>query len=376
MLPLLLLSSLALAGPAWPSLDADLPKAGPFAEDAALIVAIEDYDRVQDIPGARANASAWQTWLREGLGLGHVQPLVDGDATRTEILKEAERAAQAAGPGGRVWVIFIGHGAPDPATGDGLLLGADVRQTPDSIAERGVSQQSLLALAGGRGAPVIAVIDACYSGRTESGPLMPGVQPLVPVTARVAAESTLLLAARSDQVAGALPGGSQPAFSYLVLGALRGWADIDGDGAVRAHEVQTYTEQVLSTHLNGRTQSPELAGRAETVLAQLDRPEAAPDIAAIVAEARLRGPAPLPKAEVAAPRHRSRGLAIAGGAAGLLAGGALAYTAWSHGAYLDEPDAAKADALYEMNRVTGASGYGLVAAATGLGLAAVVQWEW
>jgi hypothetical protein len=46
----------------------------------------------------------------------------------------------------------------------------------------------------------------------------------------------VLSAGKGDQFAGPLPGLGRPAFSWLVLGALRGWGDADRDGTVTARE--------------------------------------------------------------------------------------------------------------------------------------------
>ena len=96
--------------------------------------------------------------------------------------------------------------------------------------------------------------------------LAKGTQPVIPsklVPKR--AKSTLVLsAARADQIAGALPGAERPAFSYLLLGALRGWAD-DGDEKVTSGEAMHFVRQQLR-YLRGRDQTPESIGSDDMVL--------------------------------------------------------------------------------------------------------------
>lgn len=129
---------------------------------------------------------------------------------------------------------------------------------------------------------MVAVVDACFSGRTSSGvPLVEGLHPLVAVSDAPARNTASFLAAASDQVAGPLPGANRPAFSYLMLGALRGWADFNGDGDVAASEVHRYTQSVLQAVLRDRDQTPQLRVDADIVLAR-GVSERGPDIPKIV----------------------------------------------------------------------------------------------
>ena len=120
----------------------------------------------------------------------------------------------------------------------------------------------------GRQSQTVVVLDTCFSGRDSGGELLAeGTQPVIPVgvTADVAAGTVVLSAAGTDEVAGQLPGAERPAFSYLLLGALRGWAD-DGDGSVTADEAITWTRQQLR-HAKGRQQTPGVDGDKAIALA-------------------------------------------------------------------------------------------------------------
>src|SRR5690606_7842205 len=75
------------------------------------------------------------------------------------------------------------------------------------------------------------------------------------------------------------PNAERPAFSYLLLGAMRGWAD-DGDGALSANEAIDWTRDQLR-HVSGRTQTPTLAGKPELVLTRGAR-EADPGISELM----------------------------------------------------------------------------------------------
>lgn len=259
MLHLLFTPALAAT---WPDLSVPAAAEPAATADAALIVAIEDYFVAPDIPGARANGDDWYTWLvrSRGVPLSHVRVLRDGDAAREQILEEAGRAAGRLGPDGTLWVVFIGHGAPSKDGRDGLLVGVDAQPTATSLYARSVAQQELLEALGPARDRAVLVLDACFSGRGASGMLVPGLQPMIPTYALAPQGATVLGAGGPDQFAGPLPKTERPAFSYLALGALRGWADADGDGLVTASEVTAYTRGALSALVTDRTQEPWVVG--------------------------------------------------------------------------------------------------------------------
>ena len=164
------------------------------------------------------------------------------------------------------------------------MVGWDAQRTGQSLTARSVGQDELLAALGrDAGVPIIAVVDACFSGRdTTGGELLPGVQPVREVVPDriVSAKTALLVAARSDQYAGSFPGLGRPAFSWLALGALRGWADgnrdgnRDGkrDGTVTAGEVTSWAAARLVESVNDRVQTPEVFGAADLVLSRGTEP--------------------------------------------------------------------------------------------------------
>ena len=257
LLPLLLDAS---AG-GWPDLsDAGRLDAGDGSRDVALVVGIENYVFAPDLDGATDNARDWVTWLRDARGVPTVKVLLDTQATREEILDAATGVADRAVAGGRIWVVYIGHGAPSRVGDDGVLVGVDAQQTAASLEARSVRQGELLDALDVDGTETVLVVDACFSGKTSSGDLAPGLAPLKAVDASLSSRATVLTAARSDEFAGPLSDGSRPAFSYLVLGALRGWGDRNGDGRVTVREAVDYADDPLFQTVTGRSQSPTWAG--------------------------------------------------------------------------------------------------------------------
>ena len=290
---LLLALAGALLAARWPLLSDPAPAAGGGGRDAAVVVGLERHMLVARIPGAEANAIAWYDYLVQtrGIPIAQAALLVDGDATREEILSAAKRASAQVQRGGTLWFVFVGHGAPARANGDGLLVGFDAQQKPRSIRARSVAQSELLAeLQESRAASIHVFLDACFSGRTSTGGLLvPGLQPLEVVVEGPSADPRTLLftAARGDEYAGPLPGGARPAFSYLALGGLRGWADRSGDREITAAELHRYVADALGALLRDRDQTPTFVGAAPDagarVLAQSPG-EHGPDLAHVARE--------------------------------------------------------------------------------------------
>ncbi len=272
----------------WPPVSTELPPAGGGERDAAVVVGISRYAFLPEIVGAADNAADWYQHLTRvrGVPAAKASLLRDSEATRERIEKALAAAAGAVGSGGTVWLVFIGHGAPSAAGDDGVLLGVDTQADLDSLGARGVSQAAALAaLQRGNAASVVAVFDACFSGRSPDGgrPLVAGMQATVPVRRARSSTSGVNAAVLSSSptFAGPLPGAGRPAFSYVLLGALRGWAHPSGGARVTARDAIEYTRSTLTAALKSGERAPALEGAGDVVLA-LKGPERGPDVDALV----------------------------------------------------------------------------------------------
>lgn len=277
----------AAASVTWPSVSSDLPRAGGGERDAAVVVGISSYAFLPEVPGAADNAADWYQHLTRvrGVPAERATLLRNSEATREKIERALAAAAASVTPGGTLWLVFIGHGAPSAGGDDGVLLGVDTQADLDSLSARGVTQASALAALKGRAdVAVVAVFDACFSGRSPDGarPLIAGMQATVPVRrARAVSGAAPTVLSSSPTFAGPLPGAGRPAFSYVLLGALRGWADRDGDAKVTTAEALDYTRGTLAAALRSGERAPALEGKGDVVLA-LRSNERGPDVDALV----------------------------------------------------------------------------------------------
>lgn len=258
----------------WPDLSSPLPGIGGGEKDAALIVGIEAYTAAEHVPGAQRNVADWKIYLTQTLRVPAEKVLLlrDGEATLEKMRRYAQKTALKVEPDGTLWFVFIGHGVPSKDGKDALLVGVDAQRKADSLYERSLSRAELLSLLGqGKQGKTVVLLDACFSGKSSSGQaLVKGLQPLLlaeTCPASVDPRVVLLTAAKSDQFAGPLPKADRmrPAFSYLALGALRGWA-ADASGKVTAGALVRFAEKALRL-AKDRRQTPELAaGLPGTVL--------------------------------------------------------------------------------------------------------------
>lgn len=279
---------LACVGPArsaeWPDLSRTPAAEGGGERDAAVVVGIEEYTYLPPVAGAAANARDWSRWLQDTRGVEAVKLLLDSAATRNTILAAVDAATEMVGEGGTLWFVFVGHGAPSDEGDDGVLVGVSAQQRMLDFYPNTIEREALTAaLERGGQAHTVMVLDACFTGRTEGGAsLTPDLQPALLSGSWRPKRTTVLTAAEGDQFAGPLPGERRPAFSYLVLGALRGWGDRDADRRITAGEAVDYARRALFQVVDDRTQTPSLLGPGEElVLSRPSRPEDGPDLLAL-----------------------------------------------------------------------------------------------
>ena len=268
LLTFLVCATSAQAKGPYPTLSAPAQVQKSGSADVAIIVAVEDYVFLPDVAGATQNGNDWERFFADSLGVPTVHFVSNSQATKEELERFAILASQSAQPGGTVWFIFIGHGAPSKDGKQGLLVGSDARQDPNSLFARGVPQQTLLdILQTGPQAQTVLIVDACFSGRASDGAALAPAQPVIPtkITPTIQSNTVVMTAAEASEFAGSLPGENRPAFSYLLLGALRGWAS-DTSQTVSAQSAQRYVQRALRGIPGRMTQTPSIHGKADLVL--------------------------------------------------------------------------------------------------------------
>lgn len=291
----------------YPSISTPVAGLEQRPDDIAIIVGIEDYVFLPPVKGARQTAYDWEDFFRDSLGMRDIYTLLDDDANLEDITAYLEESRSEIGSSGRLWFVFVGHGAPGADGADGLLVGMDARQNLSSLTARSLSRSNLIeTLTSGATDDVVVVLDTCFSGQSPEGAqLIEGAQPVLPVIEPEATDSSALVlsAARSDQLAGPLTGSERPSFSYLLLGALRGWA-VDGGGDITAENAHRFTDRQLR-HVSTRRQRPQLEGPHDRVLVR-NASEPAPDLSDLLSGRALARASAQPTSRPASQEGRQR----------------------------------------------------------------------
>ena len=248
-------------------------------EVRALVIGIDDYQRVRKLKGATADARDIDTSLKT-MGVKDVTTLINARAERSSVLREISGLVERTRANDIVFLSIAGHGAQEPerikgSQPDGM---EDVFLLPGFEATPAGSQQRILGSEFNhfirqfelRGAKVIFVADTCHGGgmvrdidpRAEemSFRQVPAYTLLVDELKPVAGEGdprseldldrTTFLAAvdRSTKAPEVrVPGidGLRGALSYAVARAIEGNADADHDGKVTLKELFANIRQVV-----------------------------------------------------------------------------------------------------------------------------------
>jgi hypothetical protein len=241
-----------------------LVSASPQPTAYALVIGIEKYRDVTPATGARRDAEQFAEVARQTLGVpeDHMRVLLDDRATRTDIVKQVRWLQTNVVAGGRIYVYFSGHGAPDPTSGVSYIVPYD--GDPQYLGESALKMQDILAdLEKTKAKDVLAMADSCFSGAGGRSVLAPGTRPLVHVEAPKAAARVALLAASSGaEVSGPSADGKGGLFSkYLVQAIGNGAADMNGDGQISLKELDDWIRPRVKREAKkaNREQTPSLS---------------------------------------------------------------------------------------------------------------------
>jgi hypothetical protein len=232
----------------------------------AIVIGVEKYrENLPAAPGAEADARAFAAFAQQTLNVPEVNiRLLVGDraskadinATLTEWLPR-----NAVEPGGRVYVFFSGHGAPDVELGTSFLVPYD--GNPTFVRSTGLSVESLMqTLEGLKGQEVYVFLDACFSGQGERSVLPEGTRPLVPVRALASSPKVWSFSASGPrETTGAHATSGHGLFTHHLLDGLTGNADADGDGDVTMEELRVFVHDRVRVEARrqNREQTPVLS---------------------------------------------------------------------------------------------------------------------
>ena len=245
----------ATEAPAAEAAAPDLAGANLYRDSVALVIGIDQYKSWPRLQHAVRDAQAIQETLRTQFGFRaeNVTTLTDGDATRANILRALNAMARKGGDGklkrdDRVFVFFAGHGSTRklPSGRDvGYIIPVDAGI--DDLQTDAIAMPQLQELSEALPAKhAFFVIDACYSGLGLTRGGAPGGNAnFVRDNARRLGRQMMTAGGADQQVADDGPGGHS-VFTWTLLQALSGKADLNGDGLITATELAAYVAPAVS----------------------------------------------------------------------------------------------------------------------------------
>jgi peptidoglycan/xylan/chitin deacetylase (PgdA/CDA1 family)/Flp pilus assembly protein TadD len=224
-----------------------------YRESHALVIGINGYSAWPKLAHAVRDAQAVREALvtRFGFKPDNVTLLTDAEATRANILKAMNERfgdAKRLKRDDRVFVFFAGHGStrklpsgrevgyivPVDAGLNDLQADAIAMPQLQEVAEAITAKHALF------------VIDACYSGLglTRAGSVAADSN-FARTNARRIGRQMMTAGGADQQVADDGPGGHS-VFTWTLLQALNGKADLNGDGLITATELAAYVAPAVS----------------------------------------------------------------------------------------------------------------------------------
>jgi uncharacterized caspase-like protein len=221
-----------------------------YEKSWAIVIGIDDYQHWPKLEYASRDAQAIADTLTGQLGFPSSQVIVlkDGQATRNNILAafHDRLADEHTQKNDRVFVFFAGHGATRKlASGRDLGYIIPVDSQPDEFATDAIAMTDVQNIAESMQAKhVLFVMDACYSGLglTRGGP---SSSSFLRENARRIGRQMLTAGGADQQVADGGPNGHS-VFTWVLLQALSGKADLNGDGLITGTELAAYVAPAVS----------------------------------------------------------------------------------------------------------------------------------
>ena len=168
-----------------------------------------------------------------------------------------------------VFVYYAGHGAPDLSSRESYFVPAD--SDPNYVKLSGYSLKVLYEnLAKVPAKNISVIIDACFSGMSDRGPIVLKASPLLVVpTIPGAGRINIFASSKAAEVSSWYPDKRHSLFTYFFLKGLQGAADVNKDRKITYKELSDYVAENVSYYarrLYGRAQNPSFIGKGERVI--------------------------------------------------------------------------------------------------------------
>ncbi len=269
--------------------DSNPPEGVPDPDAIGVIIAEQDYQdkNVPAVQYALNDGRAIKNYFIKTFGISKDNLIDQENATEGQLeaifgKKNSPHGrlydyVKTQGPKSRVYVYYVGHGAPDLTNKNPYLVPVDA--DPDYISLNGYSLKTLYANLNKLPVRSVTVIlDACFSGASPAGMIIQKASPLmlqVSNPANLLRSGTIFAASRGSQVANWYPQKSHSLFTYFFLKGLNAHAGLgNAEKSISAGNLEKYVEnQVSRLALRNyhRNQDPVLFGSSNKILIRYRR---------------------------------------------------------------------------------------------------------
>jgi len=240
----------------------------PYGVTWLVVIGINSYQRVEKLDYALSDAEAFRLMMIKAHGVSeeNILTLYNENATRDQVafaLGDALADPARVQPEDRVIIFFAGHGTQAPTVRGGEIMGylLPVDADPANLASTAISMREINESA--RRIParsILFLIDACYGGiagqEARSGELERNPYKLLEMAGHEPAIQ-LITAGDANQPAFEAEKYGHSLFSFYLLKALAGEADLSRDGIMSAADIFDYVApHVIQT--SGGRQTPKM----------------------------------------------------------------------------------------------------------------------
>ena len=246
--------------------------------DIAVIIGNADYGKQgKDIPNvipAYADAEGIKLYVKQALGIRDENIIFLKDASQAVMISTFGSATNPKGQlfnyvkagKSRVFVYYSGHGAPGSEEGGSYIVPADAQAS--LIELNGYPLKTLYKnLSKIPAKSVMLVLEACFSGSSQSGTLISKASPIQiqPKETNIPPNITVISAGAANQIASWEQDSSSGLFTKYFLKGMSGEADAkpygNGDGKVGYDELDRYFKETLTYYARryyGRDQTAQI----------------------------------------------------------------------------------------------------------------------
>ncbi len=255
------------------------PRAKPNPDDVAVIIGNANYKAtakdIPDVVPAYADAEGMKRYAVQALGIKDENVIFIKDARQKDLIATFGTDSNPKGKlfnwvkpnQSNVFVFYSGHGAPNGDGSGSYLVPADAEASLIDLT--GYSLKTLYTNLGKLPAKsVTVVLEACFSGASQSGMLVKNASPIYQkaMTEVVPANLTVISAGSGNQIASWEQDKSHGLFTKHYLLGMAGAADKkpygNGDGKVSTEELAAYlkgTMSYMAQRYYGREQTVQVA---------------------------------------------------------------------------------------------------------------------